>query len=1164
MLLSLNRTCAPVVLFNPLCFFLSALSALSACAVLSPARSIAVARESRAIQDQWVLRTANSPDRSFAVALGDSWEGVLGTDFDGQASYTRAIRRQDIPGGLNTIRNHRLLVEVDGAATQAKVFWNDRLLGSHLGGWTPFRIDLTDLLRHQIDEPESKDDPTRTQDSPLGFLRIELDELVGHNTQGFLPIVVPHFGGIWKGVRLLRVPEPMYLDDLTLHIDGFQGDDTFHCAVAVRGGKQGNLEDYEVGFQVLRSAMAKNRIDPNGGDSTISSDSTVTSVFWSPLQEVTQGTEKLIRAAGNDQLKGTASGHLKIAAAKQWSPTNPHRYLLEISLRDRQTGKIIDSLQRWSALRHFRADGPRLWVNGSPVQVRGVLNWGYAPPRLAPSLDREWMRAELDFAKQRGFNLMKFCLWIPPREYLELADEMGMLTWVEYPTWHPRFDNETQKDLEEEFAEFFCYDRNHPSVLLRSLTCETGPSASEEVIRRLYDQAHRMIPGAIVEDDSSWIEWHRVHDFYDDHPYGNNHTWLATLTRLENHIAARKSMPLVLGEAIAADTWESPQILDEANADPVGPHAMRSRGAIEDYQDFLLESHGTTSLQRIRQDSLRYALEMRKYQIETIRWRLPDAGYVVSVIRDFPLASMGLIDRANRPKWSPDSFAWHGPHQLVLNRGSIQRVYAAGREELFHIDLASESIDPSSGNITVTLTQTDTHQVAFSNSLPCIRDTKGRLGVSWQMELPRVDTPQRFDLEVRWSNEIHSAKNGWSLWLVPDDQSDSPNETNVSRESSDARQQFVYHPSVSDSFRQRLGLTETIDWSQAQKESDGTVIAIAQSFDAELIRWLQAGGKCLFLPNGESLSLPLRDHWFLRGGPVLAEHPLTEGILGEMLVECQAFDYAGPVVFSFDWLAKGSPILSLWDNHDLTSFRTHTLLWEASVGSGKLLVCALDLIGKRTVETDNNARPNSAGAAGKYLLAQLLTHLRRNDYLPKALLAADVEQLLAETVQQQATLSRSPWRFRRLGPQERNSLVPLQEDTNGVSWQDIEITRHWDGQGHGDLDGWGIYRTRWAVPKSWNQQPLYVITTGIDDYFELYVNGQLIGTGGDIEKRETAFELRASFPIPRDISTGESLDIAIRVYDWQGAGGIFRPIFISTSELPPDRSLLVPRTTAAQ
>ena len=64
-----------------------------------------------------------------------------------------------------------------------------------------------------------------------------------------------------------------------------------------------------------------------------------------------------------------------------------------------------------------------------------------------------------------------------------------------------------------------------------------------------------MIPGALVEDDSSWIEWNRIADFYDDHPYGNNHTWVQTLQGLNEYILAHGLKPLVLGESISADTW---------------------------------------------------------------------------------------------------------------------------------------------------------------------------------------------------------------------------------------------------------------------------------------------------------------------------------------------------------------------------------------------------------------------------------------------------------------------------------------------------------------------------------------------------------------------------------------------------------------------------------
>jgi hypothetical protein len=65
---------------------------------------------------------------------------------------------------------------------------------------------------------------------------------------------------------------------------------------------------------------------------------------------------------------------------------------------------------------------------------------------------------------------------------------------------------------------------------------------------------------------------------------------------------------------------------------------------------------GLESVARLEVDSKRYALAMRKFQIETLRRELPEAGYVVSVLRDFPFAAMGLIDFQGNPKW--DAKAW--------------------------------------------------------------------------------------------------------------------------------------------------------------------------------------------------------------------------------------------------------------------------------------------------------------------------------------------------------------------------------------------------------------------------------------------------------------------------------------------------------------------------
>ncbi len=80
--------------------------------------------------------------------------------------------------------------------------------------------------------------------------------------------------------------------------------------------------------------------------------------------------------------------------------------------------------------------------------------------------------------------------------------------------------------------------------------------------------------------------------------------------------------------------------------------------------------------------------------------------------------------------------------------------------------------------------------------------------------------------------------------------------------------------------------------------------------------------------------------------------------------------------------------------------------------------------------------------------------------------------------------------------------------------------------------------------------------TGIDDYAILYVNGVRVGTAGDLENRRTAFEDRVSFDVSKYVTAGSSLQISVAVYDWYGAGGIFRPVTLSTEPLSDNPPML--------
>jgi beta-galactosidase/beta-glucuronidase len=74
--------------------------------------------------------------------------------------------------------------------------------------------------------------------------------------------------------------------------------------------------------------------------------------------------------------------------------------------------------------------------------------------------------------------------------------------------------------------------------------------------------------------------------------------------------------------------------------------------------------------------------------------------------------------------------------------------------------------------------------------------------------------------------------------------------------------------------------------------------------------------------------------------------------------------------------------------------------------------------------------------------------------------------------------------------------------------------------------------------------------------YELYVNGTLAGKGGDLATHKDALSEKKSHNITRLVKPGQKALIAVRVDDWQGAGGIFRPVTLGTLPFNPALDLL--------
>ncbi|MFT3878229.1 MAG: beta galactosidase jelly roll domain-containing protein [Gemmatales bacterium] len=390
----------------------------------------------------------------------------------------------------------------------------------------------------------------------------------------------------------------------------------------------------------------------------------------------------------------------------------------------------------------------------------------------------------------------------------------------------------------------------------------------------------------------------------------------------------------------------------------------------------------------------------------------------------------------------------------------------------------------------------------------------------WLTNLPYsgslIPGPEKYTFR---HTETKEELNEWILWSVPHD-----------RQLAMWRPVPYPHAKLEES---AADLKELLPQPHAKANKDAPII-ITRQLTVELLSQLEAGAKVVLIPNGKTGSFPLKSQWFLKGGPFVSQ---THSITGkaettrQFLISLQHFDLAGEVVPDIEYLEEIDPILMLWDNHDIKEIKTHGLLFETKVGKGRLLVSSLN---------------HQHNAGGLWLFRLLLFYLDSGPPPRNALKPETIARMRAKLNEKKLELVTKSWQFMPDGKNEGLKLGWEKPGFDDAAWKPIKIGQHWEGQGYPTLDGWAWYRLSVDIPKDWAGVPIYLNSEGVDDAYEIYVNGTKIGEGGDISNKKTAFEERKAHAIPASVlKPGEKNVIAVRVYDWYGAGGIHRPMTLS-------------------
>ncbi len=106
-------------------------------------------------------------------------------------------------------------------------------------------------------------------------------------------------------------------------------------------------------------------------------------------------------------------------------------------------------------------------------------------------------------------------------------------------------------------------------------------------------------------------------------------------------------------------------------------------------------------------------------------------------------------------------------------------------------------------------------------------------------------------------------------------------------------------------------------------------------------------------------------------------------------------------------------------------------------------------------------------------------------------------------------------------------------------WQKIETGKFWDEQGYADYDGYAWYKNDIFIPANWAGCEPGIMFGGVDDAYELFINGRRVGAFGSMSCESTSMCRTITACLLGDyLNPGEINNFTIRVFDFWGAGGI--------------------------
>lgn len=439
-----------------------------------------------------------------------SWNGWEPGDWEGLWIY-----RKHFDGG--TVTGGRVLLTFDGIMTNASAVLNGKAMGSHVGGYLPWTVELTDevttgenVLAIVVD--------SRWLDVPPAAPPLGPDSI---------DYVQP--GGIYRGATLATVPDA-FISDLFAKPEH----------VLDVGARRLTTEVTVDAAAVPKASRRDTTITLNDGSASLAS-TTVRVDF-----EANQVKTFTVTLTG-------------LTDIDLWSPESPKLYQLAATLRYGASGLHTVTKQIGFREAVFATDG--FYLNGTRRVLFGLNRHqmfpytGMAAPTRLQRRDAEILRDELNCTMVR-------CSHYPQSpDFLDACDELGLMVFEETPGWHWVGDASFQDIVLDNVHDMVLRDRSRPSVVIwGSRLNETAnyPGLYRKT-RQIADELDGTRPSTGTMTTQSTAGWAEDVFSYDDY---------AVTGELPVLFAPVPRVPYLISEAVGAMlprySWtDSPDVLSQ-------------------------------------------------------------------------------------------------------------------------------------------------------------------------------------------------------------------------------------------------------------------------------------------------------------------------------------------------------------------------------------------------------------------------------------------------------------------------------------------------------------------------------------------------------------------------------------------------------------------------